>query len=323
MSKMLHDVLLANSCGSKPSHLASCLVDRCHHHESTRDGTRSKSELGLFSSSTCHVPSPIIRGASIIRPRARASRAPLGFCLLATWRDVLRGAGDMGGGAAESVRRRRAPPTPPTSRRPPARRGGAWEPRHGGCRRSLARSVRVASGSVRSRIRSRPGEGPRQSPWRGALRPKLTPRSVDQIGGSSTCHRGRDAGGLLGPPGLGGVGAHSAGPWRRITAGSAAAHAGAGPLSHARSVASVPSRVDRTSDRQDPRDHDAWMTRGDRVLAGLPTNQPFGDFFPRAGECQARRVHSPGRHQLQFHPSQVKGYQSTKGRPARPRCPDC
>ena len=231
--------------------------------------------------------------------------------VVATWRDVLRGAGDMGADGARN-------------QRPPARRRGAWEPRHGGWRRAapLARSPSPPdlSGHGSDRV---PGEGPvkvhdgaRSGP------PKLTSRSVDQIGGSSTCHRGRDAGGLLGPPGLGGVGAHSAGPWRRITAGSAAAHAGAGPLSHARSVASVPSRVDRTSDRQDPRDHDACMTRGDRVLAGLPTNQPFGDFFPRAGECQARGVHSPGRHQLQFHPSQVKGYQSTKGRPARPRCPD-
>jgi hypothetical protein len=89
------------------------------------------------------------------------------------------------------------------------------------------------------------------------------------------------------------VGAHSAGP-RRITAGSAAARAGA---SRARALrprsASVPSRVDRTLDREDPRDHHASMTRGDRVLAGLP--HPLinhARFFFPAGECQARGVHS-------------------------------
>ena len=91
--------------------------------------------------------------------------------VVATWRDVLRGAGDMG---ADDAR----------NQRPPARRRGAWEPRHGGWRRAapLARSPSPPdlSGHGSDRV---PGEGPvkvhdgaRSGP------PKLTSRSEGQIG---------------------------------------------------------------------------------------------------------------------------------------------
>jgi hypothetical protein len=187
---------------------------------------------------------------------------------------------------------------------------------HGdGTRGGAARPVPVAAGSVRSRIRSRPG-GPVKV--HGSRRDRRI-----RSGGSGEQHLsvGADA-----TPGGSPLGTRRSG---RALGGAAEDHGRIGRRARwglPRTRAPPPLCFGALSCRsyfgsgRSSRSSCQYDQRGSSSCRPPPpTNQPCQIFFPGWGMSSSwSPLHSPGRHQ--FHPSEEK---ATTGRPAEPRCPDC